>query len=215
MRRCSAGAEARAFGFDGTRKMHANLLDLMPVRRGHFRYESGYHGEIWLDLDRLFLNPIRIAPLAHDLASRLAPSAIEVVVGPLVGGALLAQMIAVELGVQFAYTAPRPSPSDDTLYPVAYRLPVTIGPLIKGKRVAIVDDVINAGSAIRGTYHALTEEGAKPIIVGALLVLGDVAQPFLKSNGITLERLATLPNPLWEPANCPLCAHGMLLDDIR
>ena len=193
--------------------MDANLLDLMPIRRGHFRYESGYHGEIWLDLDRLFLNPIRIAPLARDLASRLAPGAVEAVVGPLVGGALLAQMIAVELGVQFTYTVPRPSPSNDTLYPVAHRLPLTVAPLVKGKRVAIVDDVINAGSAVRGTFRALVETGAKPAVVGALLVLGDAAQPFLKSNGIELERLATLPNPLWEPANCPLCAHGILLDD--
>lgn len=61
--------------------MDANLLDLTPVRLGHFRYESGYHGEIWLDLDRLFLNPFRIAPLARDLASSLAPRAIEPVVG--------------------------------------------------------------------------------------------------------------------------------------
>jgi orotate phosphoribosyltransferase len=193
--------------------MNANLFDLMPVRRGHFRYESGYHGEIWLDLDRLFLNPMRIAPLAHDLASRLAPSAIEAVVGPLVGGALLAQMIAVELGVQFTYTEPRPSPADDTLYPVAYRLPLTVAPLMKGKRVAIVDDVVNAGSAVRGTYHALTEAGAKPAVVGALLVLGEAAQPFLKSTGMTLERLATLPNPTWQPANCPLCAQEIPLDE--
>jgi orotate phosphoribosyltransferase len=190
-----------------------NLLDLMPVRRGHFRYESGYHGEIWLDLDRLFLNPIRIAPLARDLASRLAPSAIEAVVGPLVGGALLAHMIAVELGVEFAYTEPLPPSSDDTLYPVLYRLPATVARLMEAKRVAIVDDVINAGSAVRATYHALTEAGAKPVAVGALLVLGDAAQSFLKSSGVTLERLASLPNPLWEPANCPLCAQGVLLDD--
>ena len=193
--------------------MDANPLDLMLLRRGHFRYESGYHGEIWLDLDRLFLNPIRIAPLARDLASRLAPSAIEAVVGPLVGGALLGQMIAVELGVEFAYTEPRPSSSHDTLYPVVYRLPATIAPLTKGKRVAIVDDVINAGSAVRGTYYTLTESGAKPAVVGALLVLGDAAQPFLRSSGMTLEGLATFPNPLWEPANCPLCAQGISLDD--
>jgi orotate phosphoribosyltransferase len=193
--------------------MDRNLLDLMPVRRGHFRYESRYHGEIWLDLDRLFLNPSRIAPLAHDLALRLTPSAIEAVVGPLVGGALLAQMIAVELGVEFAYSEPGPPSSDHTLYPVAYRLPATLDPLMKGKRVAIVDDVINAGSAVRGTYDALTKAGAKPTVVGALLVLGDAAQPFLQSSGMTLERLATFPNPLWEPTNCPLCAQGIPLDD--
>lgn len=193
--------------------MDANLLELMPVRRGHFRYESGYHGELWLDLDRLFLNPIRISPLARDLASRLAPSAIEAIVGPLVGGALLAQMIAVELGVEFAYTEPRPPSSNDTLYPVVYHLPATVAPLMRGKRVAIVDDVINAGSAVRGTYHALTEAGAKPAVIGALLVLGDAARPFLKSSGMILEQLATFPNPLWDPANCPLCAKGILLDD--
>jgi orotate phosphoribosyltransferase len=90
---------------------------------------------------------------------------------------------------------------------------VTIAPLTKGKRVAIVDDVINAGSAVRGTYHALTEAGAKPAVVGALLVLGDAAQPFLKSSGMTPVRLATFPNPLWEPATCPLCAQGILLDE--
>jgi orotate phosphoribosyltransferase len=193
--------------------MDANLLDLLPVRRGHFRYESGYHGEIWLDLDRLFLDPSRIAPLARDLASRLAPSAIEAVVGPLVGGALLGQMIAVELGVEFAYTEPRPSSSHNTLYPVVYRLPATVAPLTRGKRVAIVDDVINAGSAIRGTYGALVEAGAKPAVVGALLVLGDAAQPFLKSSSMALERLATIQNPLWEPANCPLCGQGIPVDD--
>ena len=107
---------------------------------------------------------------------------------------------------------PRPSPSNDTLYPIAYRLPLTVAPLVKGKRVAIVDDVINAGSAVRGTYHALTEAGAKPAGVCALLVLGDAAQPFLKSTGMALERLATLPNPLWEPANCPLCAQRIPLE---
>lgn len=37
--------------------MEAALLDLLEVRRGHFRYESGYHGDIWLDLDRLFAKP--------------------------------------------------------------------------------------------------------------------------------------------------------------
>src|SRR5271157_4879141 len=42
--------------------MDLNVLDLMSLRRGHFRYESGYHGEIWLDLDRLFFDPRRLAP---------------------------------------------------------------------------------------------------------------------------------------------------------
>ena len=186
--------------------MGVNVLDLMKVRRGHFRYESGYHGEVWLDLDRLFLDPRRIAPLAQDLATRLARRDVEAVVGPLVGGALVAQMIATEIEALFAYTSPQRPSSGDALYSVAYRLPASVAPLLRGKRVAIVDDVVNAGSAVRATFGALVEAGAKPVAAGALLVLGEAAHPFLRQNGVVLESLAALANPLWSPAECPLCA---------
>src|SRR6516225_6413644 len=128
--------------------MESNVLDLLPIRRGHFRFESGYHGEIWLDLDRLFANPRRIAPLARELAGRLSGHDIAAVVGPLVGGAFLAQMIATKLEAEFAYAEPQPAAVDGRLYSVAYRLPNTLAPLLKGKRTAIVDDAINAASAL-------------------------------------------------------------------
>jgi orotate phosphoribosyltransferase len=187
--------------------MEAALLDLLEVRRGHFCYESGYHGEIWLDLDRLFVKPRALTPFVQELAARLAQRDIEVVVGPFAGGAFLAQMIAVELGTLFAYAEPQPPSSRDALFSVAYRLPDTIAPFLKGKRVAIVDDVINAGSALRGTFNALIQAGAEPTVVGALLTLGEAATPFIRENRMALERLATIANPLWEPSNCPHCAR--------
>jgi orotate phosphoribosyltransferase len=192
--------------------MESNVLDLLPIRRGHFCFESGYHGEIWLDLDRLFANPRRIAPLARELAGRLSRHGVEAVVGPLVGGAFLAQMLAAELGAEFAYTEPQPAAAGVGLYPVAYRLPKTVAPLLKDKRVAIVDDAINAGSALRGTFHALVAAGAKPAVAGALIVLSDTASPFLAANGLVLEGLVTLATPLWVPEVCPLCARRVPVD---
>jgi orotate phosphoribosyltransferase len=192
--------------------MESNVLDLLPIRRGHFRFESGYHGEIWLDLDRLFANPRRIAPLARELAGKLSGHDVEAVVGPLVGGAFLAQMIAAELGAEFAYTQPQPAAAGGQLYSVAYRLPSTVAPLLKDKRVAIVDDAINAGSALRGTFQALVAAGARPAVAGALIVLSDTARPFLAANGLALEQLATLAAPLWAPEVCPLCARRVPLD---
>jgi orotate phosphoribosyltransferase len=192
--------------------MQSNVLDLLPIRRGHYRFESGYHGEIWLDLDRLLANPGRIAPLVRELAGRLTGYDVEAVVGPLVGGAFLAQMIAAKLEAEFAYAEPQPAAADGRLYSVAYRLPNTLARLLKGKRVAIVDDAINAGSAIRGTFHALVAAGAKPTVVGALIVLSDTARPFLAANGLTLEGLVTLTTPLWAPEVCPLCARRVPLD---
>jgi orotate phosphoribosyltransferase len=192
--------------------VEANVLDLLPIRRGHFRFESGYHGEIWLDLDRLFANPRRIAPLARELAGRLSGYDVEAVVGPLVGGAFLAQMIAGTLEAEFAFAEPQPAAADGRLYSVAYRLPNTLVPLLKGKRVAIA---INAGSALRGTFHALVAAGAKPAVAGALIVLSDTARPFLAANGLVLEGLVTLATPLWDPEVCPLCARRAPLDSPR
>ena len=102
--------------------MESNVLDLLPIRRGHFHFESGYNGEIWFDLDRLFANPRRIAPLARELAGRLSRHDVEAVVGPLVGGAFLAQMIAAELEAEFAYAEPQPAATGGRLCSVAYRV---------------------------------------------------------------------------------------------
>jgi hypothetical protein len=33
-----------------------------PVREGPFLLESGYHANLWLDLDALFINPCALAP---------------------------------------------------------------------------------------------------------------------------------------------------------
>ncbi|MBV9287580.1 MAG: hypothetical protein JO288_07120 [Hyphomicrobiales bacterium] len=191
--------------------VEASVLDRLGAAHGHFRYESGHHGELWLDLDRLFLDPQGLAPLACELGARLAPREVEAVVGPLAGGAFLAQMIAIELGVRFAYAAPAPSSPGEALFSVAYRLPATVAPLLEGRRVAIVDDAVNAGSALRGTFRALIEAGAKPVALAALVVLGDSVKPFLEQEGLHLERLMSLPNQLWTPSECPLCARGIPL----
>lgn len=41
--------------------MQSDLLAASSATRGHFRYESGHHGNLWLDLDALFVDPRRVA----------------------------------------------------------------------------------------------------------------------------------------------------------
>src|SRR5436309_5699649 len=133
--------------------MEQNLLNLLNGRKGHFRLESGHHGGLWLDLDPLFVVPARIRPFVVALAERLKRHDIEAVCGPLVGGAFLAQAVASLLEVEFYY-AERfvPAVRDaGALYPVEYRIPVGVGSMVRGKAIAVVDDAISAGSAVRGT----------------------------------------------------------------
>src|SRR5262245_50670022 len=158
--------------------MRDELLRLLAARKGHFRYESGHHGDLWLEIPRMYLRPDRLRPLAAGLARRLAGYGVEAVCGPLVEGALLAQMVAEELGAEFSFAEQFARPRGDGLYPVGYRIPAALRPCARGKATAVVDDVINAGSAVRGALADLRACGARPVAIGALLVLGPSAPAF-------------------------------------
>ena len=192
--------------------MPPELEWLLPVRRGHFRFESGHHGNRWLDLELLCLQPEAIRELAAQLAARLAPYKIDAVCGPLVEGAFVALMVAAEMKVEFLYAERFERPELATLFPVEYRLPAVQRARVAGRRVAIVNDVINAGSAVRGTFKDLIACGSKPVAIGTLLTLGLSASEFAAGQGVPLETLAVLSQDLWEPAQCPLCASGVAID---
>ncbi|HEV7839016.1 MAG TPA: hypothetical protein VGO75_13180, partial [Gemmatimonadaceae bacterium] len=53
-------------------KRSLGVLALVSAREGHFKLESGYHSGLWLDLDSLFAEPHKIAPLVSDLARRIS-----------------------------------------------------------------------------------------------------------------------------------------------
>jgi orotate phosphoribosyltransferase len=182
------------------------LLSMAGARRGHFRLESGHHGDLWLDLDSLFRRPARLRPAVETLARSIAGHEVELVCGPLSGGAFLAQMIAAELDVEFCHTERTEAPRDGELYSARYRLPE--GVPVGGRRVAVVDDAINAGSAVRSTLAALRDGGAVPVAIGALLVLGTSAPALAAAQGLALETVARIDNDLWTPEDCPLCAAG-------
>jgi orotate phosphoribosyltransferase len=186
--------------------MEEKLLELLPARRGHFVLESGHHGNLWLDLDSLFLRPAGLLPVARDLARRLGGHGIEAAVGPLVGGAFVAEMVAAELDLRFAFAERRVGAEG-----VTYAIPDAFHGHLRGRALAIVDDAINAGSATRATFTALTALGARPVAVGALLILGETALPFFAASNLAVESVARLANELWEPAACPLCAAGVPL----
>ena len=176
--------------------------------------ESGYHSALWLDLVPLFADVHRIAPFVGRLAAELRPLRADAVCGPLTGGAFLAQLLAHELGVEFWLTE-RIVPTDSQgMYQVRYALPTSLAARAKARRVAIVDDVMSAGSALRGTLAALDAHGATTVAAGALLILGDVGASLFTERGIPVIAVAREAYSSWLPAHCPLCAEGVPLEQV-
>jgi orotate phosphoribosyltransferase len=189
-------------------------VSALPGRIGHFTLESGHHSDLWLDLQRLCARPEFIRPRAVDIARRLERYDVDVVCGPLVEGAFVALMAASELGAMFCYTELYTLQDDaaDALFRVKYRLPAIVRPLVEGKRVAIVNDVIGAGSAVLGTFDDLSACGARVVAIGTIAVMGASAAAIAERHQVALESLASFPATIWTPDRCPLCSSGVPLD---
>ena len=183
-------------------------------RRGHFRMESGLHGDLWLDLDGLFADPSGLAPAIGKLAERLKWYGVAAVCGPLVGGAFLAQRLAESLGIGFAYTERVATTSGDALYGARYRLPESFVERLRGRRVALVDDVMSAGSSLRATHRALVALQVEPVVVATLAVLGSRGSDFFAGIGLPVETLSRRPCDAWAPADCPQCRAGVALERV-
>ena len=87
-------------------------------------------------------------PYVGDLANRIAVYRVDAICGPLTGGALLAGMIADRLQLEFLFAERRVSERTG-LFPVDYRIARALREQVRGRRVAIVDDAISVGSAVR------------------------------------------------------------------
>jgi orotate phosphoribosyltransferase len=180
----------------------AEVVRLARPRRGHFDLGTGYHGDLWLDLDALFLRPSRLRPYVEWLAERLREHSPDAVCGPLEGGAFLAYAVADLLGV--AFLAGYRSPGQAT----GYHLPLVPGG-IAGWRVAVVDDAVNAGTAVAACLRELRTQGAVPVAAAALLALGEASAMVPARLGVPFYPAGTMPSRAWPAPECPLCADGV------
>lgn len=186
------------------------MIRLARAQSGHFDLGTGYHGDVWLDLDALFLRPALLRPDVRWLADRLLEHQLDAVCGPQEGGAFLAQAIAEVLGSAFLPAHRHPAAQHADM--VGYRLPAVPGG-IGGWRVAIVDDAINAGTAVRACVQQVRDGGAVPVAVAALLSLGQASARIQATLQVPCYAVGTLPSQVWPSGQCPLCAGGVALTD--
>ncbi|HZC42114.1 MAG TPA: hypothetical protein VE343_15655 [Streptosporangiaceae bacterium] len=184
-----------------------DVSQLARPRRGHFDLGTGYHGDLWLDLDALFLWPDRLGPAVRQLAAELRRYRLDAVSGPLTGGAFLAQQLAGLLGTAFLPAYPAAGSP-----PPGFRVPAGLREGISGWRVAVADDAVNAGTAVLATCEDLRGAGAVPVAVAALLALGPARARLAGTLRLPFHAVSALASEAWPAGNCALCASGVPID---
>jgi orotate phosphoribosyltransferase len=172
------------------------LRNNLLLREGHFSFRSGRHTSVLLDRDRLLADPEIGSRMGYALAKAFFIDKIDTVATPSIWGAGLAQWIAYFLSprAKVVHQSPRQSGPP--------RIAENMHPLLRDKRILLVDNIIITGETLSGFSHEVADLGAEVIGIGTLWDLADH-----EVEGHPVIGLLDGTYPAWLPEECPLCAE--------
>ena len=163
--------------------------------RGHFLLTSGRHSDVYFEKFMLLQYPQVIEELCRRLAEPFLKRSVQTVVGPTLGGAIIAYELARQLGCRAVYA----EAADDRR---VLRRGFT---LEAGEHVLICDDILTTGRSLREVISLTRSYDAE--ILGAVVLLDRSGGG--TDFGVSLKALATVGAQSWEPSECPLCRDGV------
>ncbi|MGQ9631210.1 MAG: orotate phosphoribosyltransferase [bacterium] len=182
-----------------------NILESTgAILHGHFKLSSGLHSDTYIEKFKVLQYPHHIQSLCSILAERFRGDNVQLVVGPAIGGIIIAYEVAKNLNTR-AYFLEREGGK------LTLRRGFQIEP---GERVLVVDDIATTGGSVREVVDAVRSHGGIPVGIGLLCDRsgGSVGQVLNLSYGnIKKEALATLKMATYTPEDCPLCQRGLPL----
>ena len=168
----------------------------------HVVYTSGRHGSAYVNKDAVYPHTARVAELCALLAESVRELGAEVVCGPALGGIILSQWTAHHLGALAVFAEKLPEGG--------LGLRRGYDRLVAGRRVVVVEDVLNTGGSVREAVAAVCGAGGEVVAVAALCNRGGLTPAALDVPH--LRALMELSLESWDAALCPLCRDGVPID---
>jgi orotate phosphoribosyltransferase len=177
---------------------------------GHFDYGNGYHGRVYLNPHQLFRHPSTIWRFAQDLLDVLPSDLmqrVEVVAGPVTGGALLAHTMAGLLDSRRSLTH-LPSLFAPFNYDPAkgFTLRNFYKSELAGKRVLLADGVRNTGETLARCAALAMAAGATIV---ATVEICDRMEAITELGVPNVPLVEYKAPENYKVNDCPLCATGV------
>jgi len=185
--------------------MHAHELPILEAFRearalleGHFLLTSGLHSSRYLQCALVMQDPARGERLCRQLARAFADENIQCVVGPAMGGILVAYELARVLKARTVFAERQDGK-------MTFRRGFAIEP---GERVLLAEDVVTTGGSLREVQDLITAAGGNVVAICALV---DRTSGRDAGFGMPLTSLVKVDAPTYSPEECPLCRDGLPL----
>lgn len=166
------------------------------VKEGHFLLRSGLHSGIYVEKFYLLEYPEVLSEFVKALLPKLKGS-FDRVVGPALGGMIVAYEMAGQLGIPASYA----EKSKEGEFMIRRGEGVA-----GGERVLVVDDVMTTGGSVRSTIDAVKADGGQ--IVQVAVLVDRAAEPPSDFSYVSALRYVI---PVYRPEDCPLCAKDLPL----
>ena len=135
------------------------LEETEAVLHGHFLLTSGLHSPMYVEKFNVLQHPKYTEKLCQELAERYAADNVELVVGPMTGGILLAHEVGKALDTRAIFTERENG-----------KMTLKRGfEILKGTRVLIVEDIVTTGGSVMEVLNVVKEHGGIPVGIGLLV----------------------------------------------
>jgi len=167
------------------------------IQKGHFKLTSGVHSDTYIQCAQVMQHPGFMHNLCSELGKKFRGDDIDVIVGPAIGGIIMAHVMAQVLGPWVKAIFTERENGKMTL-----RRSFEINP---GEKVLVVEDVTTTGSSVREVMDIVKSREGKVVGVGVLIDRSGGKVDF----GIKTEKLLTVDIKTYLPEECPLCKKGI------
>ncbi len=169
----------------------ARLKSASALLEGHFLLSSGLHSNRYIQCARLLAHPEHAEVACKALADRMRSYSPDLVVGPAIGGIVVAYETAKHLGTPSIFAERQQG-----------EMTLRRGFAIEaGQRVVVIEDVVTTGKSVKEVIALLTGLGAEVVAVGSLVCRAEESpfeQPF--------ETLLKVKVETWDPSDPPAWA---------
>ncbi|MFH1665204.1 MAG: orotate phosphoribosyltransferase [Candidatus Omnitrophota bacterium] len=166
-------------------------------QQGHFKLSSGLHSGAYLQCALVLQDPILAGRFCRVLADKFRADEPDVIVGPAMGGIVLAYELAREMNARAIFTE-RDADGKMTL-----RRGFRVSP---SNKVLVAEDVLTTGGSVKEVISLLRRDGVMPVGVACLVDRSTVPLEF---GGIKHASLIKLTISTFKPEECPLCQEGV------
>ena len=170
------------------------LIDTKAILEGHFLLTSGLHSPMYVEKFNVLQHPKYTERLCQELAERFKAQNVELVIGPMTGGILLAHEVGTALGTRAIFTEREKGV-------MTLRRGFRIEP---GTRVLIVEDIVTTGGSVREVVDVVKASQGEIVGVGLLVNRSGGKADFGIPND-KVQALLNLTVPTYQPEECPLC----------